>query len=93
MVTYIATLLAKPGHELEVSKFYQDLEPLMREARSEQRKAATLPTSSIVTERRSGACCSTWSSILRKLAIPAAARVLIGPAEIALTRVPSGPRL
>ena len=30
MVTYIATLLAKPGHELEVSKFYQDLEPLMR---------------------------------------------------------------
>ena len=33
MVTYIATLLAKPGHELEVSKFYQDLEPLMREAK------------------------------------------------------------
>ena len=33
MVTYIATLLAKPGHELEVAKFYQELEPLMREAK------------------------------------------------------------
>jgi hypothetical protein len=25
--------MAKPGHELEVSKFYQDLEPLMHEAK------------------------------------------------------------
>jgi hypothetical protein len=33
MVTYVATLLAKPGHELAVTKFYQDLEPLMREAK------------------------------------------------------------
>ena len=33
MVTYIATLLAKPGHELEVTSFYQELEPLMREAK------------------------------------------------------------
>ena len=30
---------------------------------------------------------------LRKLAMPLAARVRIGPAEMALTRVPSGPRL
>jgi quinol monooxygenase YgiN len=32
MITYVASLFAKPGHELEVTKFYQDLEPLMREA-------------------------------------------------------------
>jgi quinol monooxygenase YgiN len=32
MVTYIASLFAKPGHELEVTRFYQDLEPLMRAA-------------------------------------------------------------
>ena len=33
MVTYIATVLAKPGHEQEVTRFYQELEPLMRAAR------------------------------------------------------------
>ena len=33
MVTYIATVWAKPGHESEVTRFYQDLEPLMREAK------------------------------------------------------------
>lgn len=33
MVTYIATLSAKPGHENDVTRFYQDLEPLMREAK------------------------------------------------------------
>jgi heme-degrading monooxygenase HmoA len=33
MVTYIATVWAKPGHEKEVTRFYQELEPLMREAR------------------------------------------------------------
>jgi hypothetical protein len=33
MVTYIATVLARPGHELEVTSFYQGLEPLLREAR------------------------------------------------------------
>ena len=32
MVTYIASLFAKPGHELEVTRFYQELEPLMKEA-------------------------------------------------------------
>jgi hypothetical protein len=32
MVTYIATIWAKPGHENEVTRFYQDLEPLMRAA-------------------------------------------------------------
>jgi quinol monooxygenase YgiN len=33
MITYVATLLAKPGHELAVTKFYQELEPAMREAK------------------------------------------------------------
>ena len=33
MVTYIATLSAKPGHENEVTRFYQELEGLMREAK------------------------------------------------------------
>lgn len=33
MVTYIATVYAKPGHELEVTKFYQDLEPLLKAAK------------------------------------------------------------
>jgi quinol monooxygenase YgiN len=33
MITYVASLFAKPGHELAVTKFYQDLEPQMREAR------------------------------------------------------------
>ena len=33
MVTYIATVWAKPGHENDVTRFYQDLEPLMREAK------------------------------------------------------------
>jgi quinol monooxygenase YgiN len=33
LVTYIATVYAKPGHELAVTKFYQDLEPLLREAK------------------------------------------------------------
>lgn len=32
MVTYVASIFVKPGRELEVTKFYQDLEPLMREA-------------------------------------------------------------
>jgi quinol monooxygenase YgiN len=32
MVTYIATVWAKPGHEESVTRFYQDLEPLLRTA-------------------------------------------------------------
>jgi len=33
MVTYIATIWAKTGHEEDVTRFYQDLEPLMRQAK------------------------------------------------------------
>ncbi|CAG0938479.1 hypothetical protein GPROT2_00232 [Gammaproteobacteria bacterium] len=32
MVTYIVTVWAKPGHEQEVTRFYQELEPSMRAA-------------------------------------------------------------
>jgi hypothetical protein len=53
--------------------------PAMGKAVSERRKAAVLPTSSIVMFRRSGELLSTRSRILPKLAIPAAARVLVGP--------------
>src|SRR3546814_13431488 len=65
----------------------------MPAARSEHMKAAALPTSSMVTLRRSGAAASKVLSILRKLPTPDAARVLIGRAELALPRVPSGPGL
>ena len=58
----------------------------------EGRKAAAFPTSSVVTLRRSGALSSTNFSIFPKPLMPAAASVLIGPAEIPLTRMPFGPR-
>ena len=61
-------------------------------ARSESRKAAALPTSSVVTLRLSGACSSTNLRILPKPEMPAAARVLIGPAEMPFTRMPLAPR-
>jgi hypothetical protein len=32
MVTYIATVWAKPGHDNEVARFYQELESVLREA-------------------------------------------------------------
>jgi hypothetical protein len=60
-------------------------------ARSDSRKAAALPTSSIVTLRRSGALAAKPSSSLPKSLMPAAASVLIGPAEMPLTRCPWGP--
>ncbi|MDH3977111.1 MAG: hypothetical protein OEU86_01245 [Gammaproteobacteria bacterium] len=33
METYIVTLLAKTGHEDQVAQFYQDMEPLLKEAK------------------------------------------------------------
>ena len=50
-----------------------------------------MPTSSTVTLRRNGAVCSTASRILPKPLMPDAASVLIGPAEMPLTRMPRGP--
>ena len=32
MITYIASVYAKPGHELAVTKFYQDLQQALKEA-------------------------------------------------------------
>src|SRR5690606_25331826 len=69
------------------------ISPLIPEARSEHRNAAALPTSSMVTLRRNGALAALASSIMRNFLMPDAARVRIGPAEIPLTRIPSGPRL
>ena len=56
------------------------------------RKRAASPTSSWSVFRRSGAWVRWYSSIFERPWTPEAARVLIGPAEIALTRMPFGPR-
>ena len=55
----------------------------MPAARSEQRKAATLPTSSIETFLRNGAASAALLSICRKLLIPAAAETILGGGDIA----------
>ena len=62
-------------------------------ARSLHKKAATFPTSSMETLRRNGETFSVYTSSFPKSPIPAEASVLIGPAEIALTLIPFGPRL
>ena len=64
----------------------------MPEAKSEHKNAAELPTSSIVTVRRNAAVFSKVESIFLKFLMPDAAKVRIGPAEIAFTRMPSLPR-
>src|SRR5699024_6351415 len=69
------------------------ISPLMPEAKSEHKKAAALPTSSMVTLRRIGALFAFSSSIVRNFLMPDAAKVRIGPAEIPFTRTPSGPML
>src|SRR3989304_180992 len=66
--------------------------PVTPEAQSERRYAAAFPTSSCVTFRRSKAPRALFSISLRKSPTPEAASVRIGPAETALTRIPSGPR-
>ena len=66
--------------------------PVMPLARSESRKAAVFPTSWIVTPRRSGAFFSTKLRIFEKPPMPAAASVLMGPAEMQFTRMPLGPK-
>ena len=49
-----------------------------------------LPTSSMVTLRPSGLWEATCPKSLLKSAMPEAARVLIGPAEMPLQRMPNG---
>jgi hypothetical protein len=56
------------------------------------RYRALAPTSSMVTLRRSGATSGNLLYIVLKPVTPLAASVRIGPAETALTRIPSGPR-
>src|SRR5690606_41578650 len=65
------------------------ISPVIPLAHGEHRNNAALPTSSIVTLRFNGATFSFRSSILRNDLIPEAAKVRIGPAEIAFTRIPS----
>ena len=60
-------------------------------AMPEARNAAVSPTCSMVVFSRIGATADTCPSSFLKLPIPAAAKVLMGPAEIALTRICSGP--
>ena len=60
-------------------------------AKSEHRKAATFPTSSVVTVLPSGALSAYSVSILLKFLTPEAASVFIGPAEIAFTLTPFFP--
>jgi hypothetical protein len=58
--------------------------PVIPEARSDDRKAAALPTSSMVTLRRIEVFEATCLSNPLNPLTPAAARVLMRPAEIAL---------
>ena len=55
-------------------------------------KQAVSPTSRLSTFRLNGALDAWWSRISKNPETPRAARVLMGPAEIALTLTPLGPR-
>ena len=66
--------------------------PVTARDRSDARNTAARPTSSGVMFARNGAVSANEPYIFLKPAMPAAASVRIGPAEIALTRIPDGPR-
>ena len=68
------------------------ISPVMPLARGEQRKRAVLPTSICSTLRWRGARAVTAVRIWLKSPMPRAARVLMGPAEMALTRMFLEPR-
>ena len=80
-----------PGMTVEKPASTWVISPVTPAARSDSMKAATLPTSSMVTLRRKGALASTYFRIDEKSLMPLAARVLIGPAEMPLARMPLGP--
>jgi hypothetical protein len=67
------------------------ISPVTALASSEDRNTAVPPTSSLVTWARRGAIWSNGPYSLRKSRTPDADSVRIGPAEMALTRMPSGP--
>ena len=54
----------------------------MPDAKSEHKKAATLPTSSMLTLRFNAELSAAWSKSFPKPFIPLAASVLMAPAEI-----------
>src|SRR5690606_13707615 len=85
-------LQSMPGTVLEKPQSTCRISPVTPLARSDSRKDAALPTSSMVTLRPSGDWDSTYFSMLEKSRMPLAARVLIGPAEMPLARRPCLPR-
>ena len=66
--------------------------PVMPDAKSDDRKAAVLPTSSMVTFLPIGFMEETYLSKPLIPPTPAAASVFIGPADTAFTLIPTGPR-
>ena len=64
-----------PGTTVEKPASTWVISPVTPAARSDSRKAATLPTSSMVTLRRSGAWASTNFRMAEKSLMPLAARV------------------
>ena len=66
--------------------------PVMPDAKSDDRKAAVLPTSSMVTFLPIGFMEETYLSKPLIPQTPAAASVFIGPADTAFTLIPTGPR-
>ena len=61
------------------------ISPVTPEPRSESKYKADFPTSSVVTFRLSGEFSSFHFKMYLKSPIPEAAKVLMGPADIALT--------
>ena len=64
--------------------------PVMPDAKSDDRKAAVLPTSSMVTFLPIGFMEETYLSKPLIPPTPAAASVFIGPADTAFTLIPTG---
>ena len=92
----IVLIQIRHGYDVESSVHVDYLPgnicPVIPADSGEARNAAVLPTCSIVVFSRIGATDDTCPSSFLKLPMPAAARVLMGPAEIALTRMPDGPK-
>ena len=68
------------------------ISPVTPEPRSESKYKADFPTSSIVTFRLSGELSSFHFNMYLKSPMPEAAKVLMGPADIALTLMLSLPK-
>src|SRR3546814_13656087 len=78
---HVRRVYSMPGTTVEKPPSTWVISPVTPAARSDIRKAATLPTSSMVTLRRKGAWVSTYLSMVEKSFIPLAAKVLIRSEE------------